>query len=131
MPKAAIDDPFRPGEKVQATIDLPRVPAGTEGKIALANGITWRRYWVRFQNGEVLGQVDQGNLVRNRHWDSFHARVAEQERLAAEAAANPTAALETGGGDGGGGDAGNRFGVPQRLLDMSAAARVRLGAPKP
>ena len=132
MPKAALDDPFRPGEKVQATVDLPRVPAGTSGKIALANGITWRRYWVRFTNGEVLGQVDQGDLVRNQHWDAFHARAAEQERLAAELAANPAAAA-VGGGEGAaaGGAAGNPFGVPQHLLDKSAAARVRLGVPRP
>ena len=132
MPKAAIDDPFRPGEKVQATIDLPGVPVGTAGKISLANGLTWRRYWVRFNNGEVLGQIDQGNLVRNQHWDAFHARAAEAERHAAELAANPVAAIEGGGGgDAGGPAAGNAFGVPQHLLDKSAAARIRLGVPRP
>ena len=131
MAKASIDDPFRPGEKVQATIDLPRVPSGTMGKIAMANGLTWRRYWVRFANGEVLGQIDQNNLVRNRHWSEYHHRLAERERLAAEAAANPVAAGTDDAEASGGGIAGNRFGVPQRLLDMSAAARIRLGVAKP
>jgi hypothetical protein len=40
------------GQKVVAVIDMPAVPAGTPGKVTLANGFNWRRYSVVFANGE-------------------------------------------------------------------------------
>ena len=73
---------IRSGAKVRATIDLPGVPEGTSGKIAMSNGITWKRYWVRFENGELLGHVDHNNIVISRAWDQFFA-----EKAAAAAAA--------------------------------------------
>jgi len=38
------------GDKVRAIVDLPNVPAGTQGKVILADGISWKRYTVRFAN---------------------------------------------------------------------------------
>ena len=46
------------GDKVRATTDLPGVPAGTEGKVILANGFNWQRYRVLFENGGELGDLD-------------------------------------------------------------------------
>ncbi len=51
------------GDKVQATVDLPGVPAGTDGKIILANGFNWLRYRVLFTNGVELGDLDGRQLV--------------------------------------------------------------------
>ena len=49
---------LRLGDKVRATVDLPGVPAGTSGKIILANGFNWLRYRVRFENGAEVADLD-------------------------------------------------------------------------
>jgi len=46
------------GDAVQATVDLPGVPAGTSGKVILANGFNWLRYRVRFENGAEVADLD-------------------------------------------------------------------------
>ena len=50
---------LRMGDRVRATSDLPAgVPAGTEGKVVLANGFNWLRYRVLFVNGVEVGALD-------------------------------------------------------------------------
>jgi hypothetical protein len=49
---------LRIGDQVSATVDLPDVPAGTVGKVILANGFNWQRYRVLFTNGAELGDLD-------------------------------------------------------------------------
>ena len=39
------------------------MPAGTEGKVILANGFNWLRYRVLFDNGVEVGDLDQRNIV--------------------------------------------------------------------
>ena len=63
------DGPLRRHEKVVAAVDRPNVPAGTKGKVMLANGLTWKRFWVRFENGVQLGQISRHELVRRDDWD--------------------------------------------------------------
>jgi hypothetical protein len=53
---------LRIGDRVQASIDLPGVAAGTRGKVILANGFNWQRYRVRFEDGTELGDLDHRNL---------------------------------------------------------------------
>jgi hypothetical protein len=53
---------LRLGDKVRATVDLPGVPEGTEGKVILANGFNWRRHRVQFVNGVELGNLDGRNI---------------------------------------------------------------------
>ena len=55
------------GDKVRASVDLPdaehpTVPAGTEGKVILANGFNWQRYRILFDNGGELGDLDHRHL---------------------------------------------------------------------
>jgi hypothetical protein len=55
------------GDTVRATVDLPdeeytTVPAGTPGKVILANGFNWQRYRVLFDNGGELGDLDHRHL---------------------------------------------------------------------
>ncbi|MDX2381297.1 MAG: hypothetical protein QNM02_16240 [Acidimicrobiia bacterium] len=50
------------GDKVRNTEDLHDVPAGTEGKIILANGFQWLRYRVLFANGVEVGDLDARNI---------------------------------------------------------------------
>lgn len=129
---------YKRGQKVKVVEDLPGVPAGTAGKISLANGFTWIRYWVRFENGAVVGHVDHEKLVRSKDYERF---LVAREREAVEAEkASEQAALEAEqkaaevGPDSGGDEAGssdvvvNGVTVPPYLLDRSASARTRLGA---
>ncbi len=54
---------FRRGDKVEASIDLPGVPAGTAGRVILANGFNWLRCRVQFANGVEIGDLDGRQLV--------------------------------------------------------------------
>lgn len=49
---------LRVGSKVEAIVDLPDVPIGTRGKVMLVNGFQRFRYWVHFENGVDVGQLD-------------------------------------------------------------------------
>jgi hypothetical protein len=53
---------LRIGDRVQASVDLPGVAAGSKGKVILANGFNWQRYRVRFEDGTELGDLDHRNL---------------------------------------------------------------------
>jgi hypothetical protein len=50
-------------DKVVASIDLADVPAGTEGRVLLANGFNWQRYRVQFANGVELGDLDGRHIA--------------------------------------------------------------------
>ena len=54
---------LRVGDRVKSTTELPGVPAGSEGRILLANGFNWLRYRVLFNNGVELGDLDHRSLV--------------------------------------------------------------------
>ena len=127
---------YKRGQKVRLLDDLPGVPAGTTGKISLANGFTWIRYWVRFENGMVVGHVDHEKLVRAKDYERFlvardrEAVEAEKaaERAALEAEQNTAEAPdEIAAATGGTGDVVvNGVTVPPYLLERSASARTRL-----
>ena len=126
------------GERVRLVAELPGVPEGTEGKVAMANGFTWYRYWVRLVDGRVVGHIDHGDLVRTKDYDRYlvaRDREAEQAATAAlqaeEAGDAPTASTaEAGAGAGDDADEAvvNGVAVPTFLLQRSADARARLGA---
>ena len=125
------------GERVRLVAGLPGVPEGSEGKVAMANGFTWNRYWVRLVDGRVVGHIDHGDLVRTKDYERYlvaRDREAVEAELAAQRAAETAAAapVEADGADGGDGGAGeavvNGVAVPAYLLERSADARVRLGA---
>jgi len=50
------------GDKVIAKVDLEGVPAGTRGRVILANGFNWLRYRVRFDNGIERADLDGRHL---------------------------------------------------------------------
>ena len=54
---------LRLGDRVQAIVDLPGVPAGTEGKVILANGFNWQRYRVRFDGKVERSDLDQRHIA--------------------------------------------------------------------
>jgi len=52
------------GDKVESKVDLEAgVPAGTPGKVILANGFNWQRYRVAFVNGIEVSDLDQRTIV--------------------------------------------------------------------
>ena len=126
------------GQRVRLVTGLPGVPAGAEGKVAMANGFTWYRYWVRFSDGRVIGHIDHSDLVRAKDYERFlvardrEAAEAEQAALSpADEGDSPAAegAESEAGADGGAGEAVvNGVAVPAYLLQRSADARTRLGA---
>lgn len=128
-------NPFVRGTKVRLVEDIPGYAAGSSGKIAVANGFTWTRYWVRFDDGKAVGHIDHHSLVKQRDYDSFlvarQREEVEAAKAAEEAAAAAVEAPDTADAPavGAGGQVQvNGVTIPQRLLDMSAAARQRLGA---
>lgn len=54
---------FKRRSRVEATEDLPGVPAGTRGRVMTEAGFTWIRYFVQFDNGVELSGVDATHLI--------------------------------------------------------------------
>lgn len=131
MAKArTLDTPFRRGEKVQTVHKLGEVAEGARGKIQLSNGLgEWRRYWVKFEDGGIRGQISHESLVRPSQWGDWLRREEEREQAALRsadevAAAAEVAAATEGSGGGGGSDAASK--IPAHLLERSRAAKARL-----
>ena len=118
--------PIRRYKKVVATVELPGVPEGTVGRVRVANGFAWYRYWVDFDNGVRMGQVSHDHLCHEGDWGRFQFDRTEAERRALEA---PEDSVDSDEGDeGAAGAVGNQFGVPEHLLQRSRDARTRVGA---
>ena len=118
--------PIKRYKKVVATVELPGVPEGTVGKVRVANGFAWYRYWVDFDNGVRMGQVSHDHLCHEDDWGRYQFDRAEAARRALEA---PEDSVDADGGDeGAAGAVGNQFGVPDHLLKRSLDARTRVGA---
>ena len=77
--------PFVKNEKVVAVVDLPGIPAGTSGRVKMSNGFSWQRYWVFFENGKQLGQIDKSLLARPKDreiiFQEIQARRESREAL--------------------------------------------------
>ena len=64
-------------DKVVATTVLADVPAGTEGKVLLANGCNWQRYRILFNNGIEIGDLDHRHLAPIGRTAKRLARIAK------------------------------------------------------
>src|SRR6476659_190610 len=98
-------------ERVVVTMDLPGIPEGTTGKVIVVEGLTWIRYWVRFDNGVVRGSLNRKALARRRE--------AGEDLETADEGLDAAAADGVGAADGAGaGDAVmvNGVSVPAHLL---------------
>ncbi len=135
MPKRTIelDTPFKRGEKVQTVRALPGIPEGASGKVKLVNGLSdisggkpWLRYWVRFADEGLKGQVSHDDLVRPAMLDAWKAREVEREEMALRSADEAAAAADAAAADAGGGDGGAASLIPPALLERSKAAKARL-----
>lgn len=122
-------DQLRKGAKVVNRVELRGVPEGTSGKVIMVSGITWIRYWVRFDNGVSLGTITRHDLATADQWKRHLAG----EDVFGDQAAVGTETDSAGGGGDDGGDAGgvttpSGTVVPQKLIDRAKAARARLAA---
>ena len=125
------------GERVRLVSGRPGVAEGTQGKVAMANGFTWNRYWVRFVDGRVVGHIDHGDLVRTKDYERYlvaRDREADEAERAAQEATEAAAAPSAGGTEAASADDApseavvNGVTVPAYLIERSADARTRLGA---
>lgn len=64
MADTATLTPLKRRERIVASQDLPGVPAGTAGMVLTRVGLTWDRYFVRFDNGVERGSIDRSALAR-------------------------------------------------------------------
>lgn len=117
--------PLQAQERVTLTRDIRGVPEGTNGKIKVANGLTWARYWVQFDNGEWVGSVSAADLVREGDYEDFKKRRAE-EALRPKVEAKPAEAAAAADSGAAAGGAASR--VPAHLLERSQKARARKAA---
>jgi len=122
MAKTETPAPLKLRERVVVTRSLRGVPEGTGGKIKVANGLTWDRYWVQFDNGLWLGSVSAADLVRESDWEEFKRRRAE-EASRPKVEAKEEAAAEPGAGAAPAAGPASR--VPAHLLERSQKARSR------
>ena len=119
------DTPFRKGDKVTATVTLPRVPEGTSGVVKLVNVLTWTRYWDFFDNGTDLGSIDQTALVRTKQWADYQLQRTEKATAAVVAPAAAASAAANGAAEGASAATGSR--VPEHLLERAKKRREALG----
>jgi hypothetical protein len=117
---------LRKGDKVVASADLRGVPAGTEGKVALVNGLSWVRYWIRFANGVAIGSVNRSHLATPKEWERKQSGADDSAVEAVATEESDGAGAESAGG--GGVTTANGAVVPQKLIDRAKAARARLTA---
>jgi hypothetical protein len=125
--KESTDEVLRPKERVVATADMPGIPEGTTGKVIFPEGLTWIRYWVRFDNGVVRGTIDRRKLARPGEWAELVRRRASGEDMSA-----PTAAASGDGAPAAAAAEGesvmiNGVPVPGFLIERSKARREFLG----
>ena len=114
-------DQLRKGAKVVATTDLRGVPEGTPGKVMLVAGLSWIRYWVRFDNGVQLGSIDRSKLATKDDLERDDELTAGDGGLD-EGGSGDVAAADEGGGI----TTANGTFVSQKHIDRAKAARARL-----
>ena len=120
---ATASNQLRKGDKVVATADLRAVPEGTAGKVIVVNGFTWIRYWVRFENGEVLGSISRDKLATKQDLldEANGVGLASSDDASGDGGGEAAAADDTGGVT----TANGTF-VSQKHIDRAKAARARL-----
>ncbi len=116
---------LQPRDRVTLTRDIRGVREGASGRVRVANGLTWARYWVEFDNGMWIGSVSATDLVREGGYEAFKVRRAE-EALRPKEQAQPTEAAAAPAAGGAAGGAAGR--VPAHLLERSQKARARKAA---
>ena len=120
--------PLKAGDRVIVTQDIRGAAEGTRGRVKMAAGLTWPRYWVEFSNGRWIGSVSQTHLVREKDWEDFQV-LREEEKKRPKVVDTAASDGADGASDAGGAAAtGPASRVPSHLLERSRKARERLAA---
>ena len=117
------DGSVRVGKKVVAIRAIGEIPEGSTGVVKVVDGLTWFRYWVKWDTGKWSAWVGDDDVVRVDRLESWRASQA-----AAAAAAEQVAVAAVPGPDSAGGEGeatADTGGVPAHLLARSSAARAR------
>ncbi len=127
------DGDLKRKSKVAAFVDLPGVPEGTTGKVALVDGWDkWIRYTVLFDNDVDIGSLNRELIVPAKKYAEFDARRARALESGAfdEPEVDESADVDAGGAAATGSDSPviNGVTIPGYLVERSQAARARLGA---
>ena len=129
MAKRESTDPvLKPKERIVATADMPGVPEGTTGRVILPEGLTWIRYWVRFDNGVVRGTIDRSKLARPGEWaELVRRRESGEDVSVSSSAADSGDAAPAAAAAEGESVLVNGVPVPGFLIERSKARREFLG----
>ena len=125
------DGDLKRKSKVVAFEDLPGVPEGTAGKVALVGGWDkWIRYHVLFDNGVSLGSVNREFLVPAKKYDEYRQRRTDavESGVFDQPEVDETEVAGSDEGAVAGGATVNGVEIPAHLLERSKSARERLGA---
>jgi hypothetical protein len=125
--KESTDPVLKPKERVVATVDMPGIPEGTTGKVILPEGLTWIRYWVRFDNGVVRGTIDRRKLARPGEWAELVRRRESGEDMTAPATAASSDSAPAAAAAEGESVMINGVPVPGFLIERSKQRREFLG----
>lgn len=124
------DGDLKRKSKVVAFDDLPGVPEGTPGKVALVAGWDkWIRYHVMFDNGVNIGSLNREHLAPLKKYDEY--KTLRARALESGVFDEPEADESEAASDEGATAAGatvNGVEIPAHLIERSKAARERLGA---
>ena len=129
MPKKeANPELLRRKERVVAAANMPGIPEGTAGKVIVVEGLTWIRYWVRFDNGVVRGSINRKQLARPNEW----TEILRRRELGEDDTTSVAASAGDNGASGPAADEGesvmvNGIPVPAHLIERSKARREFLG----
>lgn len=125
--KESTDPVLKPKERIVVTSDMPGIPEGTTGRVILPEGLTWIRYWVRFDNGVVRGTIDRSKLARPGEW----AELVRRRELGEDVEASPAAASGADAPEAAAAEGEsvmvNGVPVPEFLIERSKARREFLG----
>ena len=125
--KESTDPVLKPKERVVATADMPGIPEGTTGRVILPEGLTWIRYWVRFDNGVVRGTIDRSKLARPGEWAELVRRRESGEDMTVTTGAVSSADAPAAAAAEGESILVNGVPVPGFLIERSKARREFLG----
>ncbi len=123
---------LRRRERVVTAVPMPKLPEGTPGTVTFVEGLTWVRYWVRFDNGVTRGSLHRRKLARPAEWAETLAR---RERGEEEPSQGSNGAGQSGDGaveaaetpESEGTDGAGAGRVPAHLLERSKQRRAALG----
>ncbi len=122
-----LDTPFRPGERVLAACDIDDIESGTSGRVRLANGLgNWRRYWVKFEDGRIRGQVSHETLVRPDQVAAWQQLQDDKAKAALRSEQAVTAASTDAPSGDGVAASGVASRIPASIMERSKAAKARL-----